>query len=159
MMKQKNIGVDAAIQKIAHYCAYQERTHQETREKLYSFGLYPNEVEEIIGRLIEENYLNEERFALAYAGGKFRINQWGKMKIKYSLQQKRVSAACIATALNSLDDEAYQVQLNKLAETKWVLLKKEKNIFSRKKKLFSYLQQKGYESFLIQDWLSKIIKQ
>lgn len=159
MMKQKNIGVAAAMQKIAHYCAYQERNHQETREKLYNFGLYPNEVEDIIGRLIEENYLNEERFALAYAGGKFRINQWGRIKIKYGLQQKRVSTWSITHALNSLDDDAYQAQLNKLAEAKWLLLKKEKNVYSRKKKLLSYLQQKGYESFLIQDWLAKIVKQ
>jgi regulatory protein len=88
----KNIGTEKAWQKIKHYCAYQERSHAEAREKLYSFGLYRQEVETLLSQLIEENYLNEERFAVAFAGGKFRMKQWGKTKIKYELQQKRVSA-------------------------------------------------------------------
>lgn len=153
-MEPANIGVEAALQKIAHYCAYQERCHQETRDKLYGYGLYPSEVEAVISKLIEENYLNEERFAAAYAGGKFRINQWGRNKIKYSLQQKRVSSYCISLALKSLDIDHYETQLAKLAEDKWALLKNEMNIYSRKKKLMAYMMQKGYESNLVSQWLS-----
>ena len=71
----KNIGTEAAFRKIKHYCAYQERAHAEVKQKLYGYGLYKNEVEQLISQLIEENYLNEERFAIAFAGGKFQIGR------------------------------------------------------------------------------------
>src|SRR6187401_2447386 len=98
-MQQKNIGTEKALQKIKHYCAYQERSHYEVKEKLYSFGLYKNEVELLLSQLVEENYLNEERYAIAFAGGKFRIKQWGRVKIKYELKQKQVSEYSIKKAL------------------------------------------------------------
>ena len=78
-------------QKIKHYCAYQERCHGEVRNKLYSFDLKKKNVEDIIARLIEEDYLNEERFALAFARGKFRMKRWGKEKIFFALKQKHFS--------------------------------------------------------------------
>lgn len=76
-MERKSFVPAKALVKIKHYCAYQERSHYETREKLYSLGLYKSQVERIMSALIEENYLNEERFSIAYAVGKFRINKWG----------------------------------------------------------------------------------
>jgi regulatory protein len=142
----KNIGTEKAWQKIKHYCAYQERSHAEAREKLYSFGLYRQEVETLLSQLIEENYLNEERFAVAFAGGKFRMKQWGKTKIKYELQQKRVSAYCIKTALALIDEADYERCLQKLAAAKLATLQNEKNIFAKKTKLQNYLLQKGFES-------------
>ena len=72
-MERKNIGTEKALQKIKHFCSYQERSHQEVKEKLYSFGLYKADVELLLSQMIEENYLNEERFAIAFAGGRFRI--------------------------------------------------------------------------------------
>ena len=148
-MQVKNIGVEKAWQKIKHYCAYQERSHAETRDKLYGFGLYKDEVETLLAQLIEENYLNEERFAIAFAGGKFRVRQWGRIKIKYELQQKRVSPYCIKIALAAIDEEDYEVCLQKLAETKWAALKDEENIYAKKSRLQNYLIQKGYEGNLI----------
>ena len=74
---QQRLSKEQAWQKIKHYCAYQERSHYEAKQKLYSFGLYSNEVEDLLSRLIEEDYLNEERFAEQFAGGKFRMKQWG----------------------------------------------------------------------------------
>ncbi len=141
----KNIGTEAAFRKIKHYCAYQERAHAEVKQKLYGYGLYKNEVEELISQLIEENYLNEERFAIAFAGGKFRIKQWGKTKIKYELAQKQVSAYCIKKALASISDEDYEKTLAKLVSDKLKTLKGEKNIFVKKSKLQNYLVGKGYE--------------
>jgi regulatory protein len=141
----KNIGTEAAFRKIKHYCAYQERAHAEVKQKLYGYGLYKNEVEELMSQLIEENYLNEERFAIAFAGGKFRIKQWGKTKIKYELAQKQVSAYCINKALASILDEDYEKTLAKLAAEKLKTLKDEKNIFTKKSKLQNYLVGKGYE--------------
>ena len=141
----KNIGTEAAFRKIKHYCAYQERAHAEVKQKLYGYGLYKNEVEELLSQLIEENYLNEERFAIAFAGGKFRIKQWGKTKIKYELAQKQVSAYCIKKALASILDEDYEKTLAKLAAEKLQTLQGETNIFKKKSKLQNYLVGKGYE--------------
>jgi regulatory protein len=141
----KNIGTEAAFRKIKHYCAYQERAHAEVKQKLYGFGLYKNELELLISQLIEENYLNEERFAIAFAGGKFRIKHWGKTKIKYELSQKQVSAYCIKKALASISLDDYEKTLSKLATEKLKTLKTEKNIFVKKSKLQNYLVGKGYE--------------
>ncbi len=147
---------DQAIPKIKQYCDYQERCHAEVRDKLYSYGLYKNDVEPIISLLINENYLNEERFAIMYAGGKFRIKQWGKNKIKQALKFKQVSDYCIKKALKEIDDFSYQKTFQKLAEQKLKTLKSEKNIFIKKKKLQDYLLQKGYESSMINAEVGKI---
>jgi regulatory protein len=148
-MRVKNIGVEKGWEKIRHYCAYQERSHSDTRDKLYSFGLYKHEVETLLTRLIEENYLNEERYAIAFAGGHFRTKQWGRVKIKYALSQKKVSAYNIKKAIASIDESDYEKCLQKLAAAKLATLKSEKNIFTRKAKLQSYLLQKGYEAALV----------
>lgn len=138
-----------ALQKIKQYCTYQERCHAEVREKLYSFNLYKKEVDEIISHLIEDNFLNEERFAIQFAGGKFRMKQWGKIKIKFALKQKQVSDYCIKKAISHIAKSDYQKTLNNLAEKKLKTLKSEKNKFLKKRKLYDYLLQKGYEIDLI----------
>ena len=148
-MLQKNIGTEKGWQKIRHYCSYQERNHVETRDKLYSFGLYKHEVETLLSRLIEENYLNEERFAIAFAGGKFRMKQWGRVKIKYELQQKRISPYCIKKAIASIPEDDYASTLEKLYKAKLLTLKSERNIFVKKTKVRNYLMQKGYEPAMI----------
>jgi regulatory protein len=155
-MQVKNIGTEKAWQKIKHYCAYQERSHAETRDKLYKFGLYKPEVETLLTQLIEENYLNEERFAIAFAGGHFRSKQWGRVKIKYALSQKKVSAYCIKKALASIDEGEYEQCLQKLAAAKLAILKAEKNIFIKKTKLQNYLLQKGYENNLVGTLVNKL---
>ncbi len=155
-MYKAYVSKEQALQKAKQYCAYQERSHNEVKEKLYGFGLYKNDVEELLSVLIEENYLNEERYAIAFAGGKFRMKQWGRVKIKYELQQKRVSAYCIKKALAEIDEEDYEKCLKKLAEAKLATLKSEKNIFVKKSKLQSYLTQKGFEYTLIGAIVNKI---
>lgn len=145
-----------AKEKIVHYCAWQERCHYEVAQKLYSFGLNSSEVNEIISFLITENYLNEERFAIQYAGGKFRMNQWGKSKIKQALRQKRVSDYCIRKGLETIDENDYALTFERLKDKKLISLKSEKNIFTKKRKLQDYLLQKGYEFDLIQDALKQI---
>lgn len=148
-MYRLNIGKEKAWQKIKHYCAYQERSHKEVKEKLYGFGLYKADVEMLLTQLIEENYLNEERFALAFAGGKFRMKQWGRQKIKYELKQKQVSDYCIKKALGAIDGEQYEKVLYKLATGKLNALKTEKNLLLKKRKMQQYLMQKGFETALI----------
>ena len=152
----KNIGTEKAFQKAKYYCAYQERSHAEVKKKLYGFGLYKNEVEILLSQLIEENYLNEERFAIAFAGGKFRIKQWGKTKIKYELKMRQIGDYNIKKALSQIEEEDYLKTLQKLAAEKLATLKSEKNIFIRKSKLQNYLVGKGYEFNLIGEILNKI---
>ncbi len=155
-MNSQTFTPSQALPKIKHYCAYQERCHAEVKEKLYSFGLYKKEVEKIIADLISENYLNEERFALLYAGGKFRIKHWGKNKIKQALKQKQVSDYSIKKALKEIDDSDYIKTFEKLAEQKMKTLKGEKNIFIKKRKMQDFLLMKGYETDLINDVLKTI---
>ena len=152
----KNIGTEKAFQKAKYFCAYQERCHAEVKKKLYGFGLYKNEVELLMSQLIEENYLNEERFAMAFAGGKFRINQWGKTKIKFELKQRQVGDYSIKKALADISDDDYEKTLQKLAAEKLATLKSEKNIFTKKGKLQNYLVGKGYEFNVVADVLKDV---
>jgi len=122
MVYKKQLTKEQAFQKAKHYCGYQERSHQEVKEKLYSFGLYKQQVEELLSQLIEENYLNEERYAIQFAGGKFRMKQWGRVKIKYELKQKRISEYNIKKGIKEIDEEDYIKTLQKLAAKKWKTL-------------------------------------
>jgi len=155
-MAFQNFTPDQSLPKIKQYCAYQERCHAEVRDKLYSFGLNKKEIDEIISILITENYLNEERFAIHYAGGKFRMKYWGKNKIKQALKYKQVSDYCIKKALKEIDNKEYEKTFQKLAEQKLKTLKSEKNIFTKKRKLQDFLLQKGYESELIREVVNTI---
>lgn len=147
---------EQAVPKIKQFCAYQERCHAEVREKLYSFGLNKMEVEEIISELITENYLNEERFAIHFAGGKFRMKQWGKIKIKLVLKSKQVSDYCIKKALKEIDSKEYETTFQKLVQQKLKTLKSERNIFIRKRKMQDFLMQKGFEMEMIHKVINQL---
>jgi regulatory protein len=147
---------DQSIPKIKQYCAWQERCHAEVREKLFSFGLNKTESDEIISMLINENYLNEERFAIQFAGGKFRMKQWGRIKIKQALKFKQVSDYCIKKALKEIDDISYEKTLRKLTEQKLKTLKSEKNIFIKRRKLQDFLLQRGFENELVREAVNNI---
>jgi regulatory protein len=155
MIRRQQLTVEQALQKARHYCGYQERCHSEVKEKLYSFGLWKKDVEEALSRLIEENYLNEERFAIQFAGGRFRMKQWGRVKIRYELKQKQVGEYCIKKAIAEIGEEDYDRTLSKLAAEKWETLREETNLFIRRKKVQDYLLQKGYEPGLILASLAK----
>lgn len=155
-MVNQNLTPQQALQKIKQFCAYQERCHKEVRDKLYTYGLRTAEVEEIIYNLITENFLNEERFAIQYAGGKFRMNDWGKNKIRQALKMKQVSEYCINKALKNIDEASYQKTFLKLADQKIKSLKSEKNIFIKKRKLQDFLLSKGFETELIYEKVNNL---
>ena len=142
----------AAYSKAQHFCAYQERSQHEVRDKLYELGLYPKVVENIITELITDNFLNEERFANAYTRGKFNQKGWGKIKIKQGLKLKKVPDALIKKALMQIPDEDYLQMLQKVIDKKAVLLT-EKNMYKRNYKLQQYAMSRGFESDLIADVL------
>ena len=156
-MLYNKLTKEQALQKLRHFCGYQERCHSEVKEKLYNLGVFKKDHDEIVAALIEEKYLNEERFAIAFAGGKFRLKQWGRVKIEYELKQKQVSSYSIKKALKQIDEEVYLRVLNKLAEEKYVALK-DKQFLVRKKKTMNYLAGKGFEMELVKEVVEKNIK-
>lgn len=147
-MQRKFLTKEEALQKLKQYCAYQERSHYEVRQKLYELGIRKQDYDEIISTLIEEDYLNEERFAKAFAGGKFRMKDWGRKKIYYALKEKKVSEYSIKQAMKEIDDEEYKKNLKELAQGKYESLKDEQYLV-RKKKTIDYMLQKGYELDLV----------
>jgi regulatory protein len=146
--KQKITDPKVALAKAEHYCAYQERSQQEGRDKLYEWGLWPEAVENIISELITAGFLNEERFAKAYAVGKFRQKAWGKIKIKQGLKLKKVPDVLIKKALLTIDGDAYLDTLTNIL-TKKATLSKEKDNYKRRYKLQQYAMGRGFEGDLI----------
>lgn len=145
-----------AKQKIQRYCAYQERSHQEVRNKLYQFGLHRGDVDDILTDLITDGFLNEERFAKAFAGGKFRMKKWGRIRITHALEAKGVSVNCIRTGLKEIDEADYLSVLRELLGEKCRLLEEE-NLFVLRDKVSKYAIQKGYEPELVWKGLNELV--
>lgn len=144
----KTYSVHEALEKLRHYCAYQERCHKEVKDKLYSMQMIPDAVEQIIGTLVSENYLNESRFAQQFAHGKFSIKHWGKLRITRELKARAISDYDIRKALLTIDEEAYLEKISSISSKKWQQLAG--NILQvRKQKLYQYLAYRGWEKHLI----------
>jgi regulatory protein len=138
------------LQKAASYCAYQERTQDEVKQRLKKWNVWGEDADEIIAELISMNYLSEERFAKTYAGGKFRMKNWGRMKIKQELNRRGLSDYSIASGMKEINDEAYLSGLTDLLTKKKILLEKtETDKFKLKQKLARFALGKGYESELV----------
>lgn len=138
------------LQKAASYCAYQERTQDEVKQRLKKWNVWGDEADEIIAELISMNYLSEERFAKTYAGGKFRVKNWGRMKIRQELNRRGLSTYSIEKGMNEIGDEAYVAGLRELLSKKRDLLSKtETDPFKLKQKLARFALGKGYESELV----------
>ena len=146
----------AAKVKAGNYCAYQERTHQEVRNKLYELGLYSDEVEEVLTELITENYVNEERFACTFASGKFRLKHWGRRKIIYELKHRNISSYCIDKALLEITDEEYERAIILLIDKKFAQFSGEE--FIVKNKIARHLIGKGFETELVWSILNSQLK-
>jgi regulatory protein len=148
--KIKITDMQLALTKAQAYCAYQERCQQEMRDKLYEWGLHSEDVENIITELVLQNFINEERFAQIYTGGKFRIKKWGRIKIKQGLKQKKISDYCIKKAFKELEGDIYTETLKEVIEKKSKLLK-EKHPLKRNYKLAQHAISKGFESDLVRE--------
>lgn len=150
------VSVTEATKKMEHYCAYQERCHQEVVEKLKGMNMIPEAIDKIVGHLIQENYLNEERFAKSYARGKFNIKKWGRNRIVRELQLRQISAFNIKSALKEINDGDYLDTLEELAQKRLDQIK-ETNIQKKKKKLADYLLYRGWESHLVFEKVNDLI--
>lgn len=142
------------LEQARSYCAYQERCHKEVRQKLLSLSFSGEDLEEAVSMLISEDFLNEERFARSYCRGKFKMNQWGRVKIKRQLKQKEVSEYCIRKGLEEIEESEYERVFHELFRKKWDSLAKEKNHWIKKRKTRDYLIAKGFETELIYQQMS-----
>jgi regulatory protein len=149
------LNYNQALDKSEKYCAYQERCQSEMRNKLYEWGLHSEEVENIIADLITNQFINEERFAKIFTIGKFRIKQWGKLKIKNELKKRKLSEYCITNAIREIPDNEYINSLKKLIQKKAKFIK-DTDTYIYKNKLAEYAISKGYESDLVWGILNKI---
>ncbi len=153
---KKRLNPAEALAKIQRYCAYQERSHKEVKNKLYEYGLYASQVEEILSQLITDGFLNEERFAKAYAGGKFRMKKWGKLKIKNELEFLGLTKNCIQRGLKEIEPSDY-------TQTLKVLIKKksaessEQNPFKKRDKVARFVIGKGYEPEIVWEYVKDLM--
>lgn len=156
MESKKTYTVQEATKKLEHYCAYQERCHQEVKQKLESMHMIPEAIDIIIVHLLKHNFLNEERFAKTFVRGKFRIKSWGLRRISYELKKKDISKLNINQALTEIVNDDYIEVFNILAEKKANSIR-EPNIFKKRKKLVDYLLYKGWETHLVYDKAKELI--
>jgi regulatory protein len=143
-------SIKDALHKIEHYCAYQERCHEEVVLKLRSMKMDSDEIDEIIARLITDNFLNEERFACSFARGKHRIKHWGKIRITNELKARKINQTLITIALKEITAEEYEETFQNLSERHWNSIS-ESNSLKKRKKFCDYILRRGFESNLVYD--------
>ena len=147
--------IKQAIQKLEHYCAYQDRCHEEVIQKLRSMKMDQDEIDQVIVQLIADNFLNEERFACSYARGKHRIKHWGKIRIVNELKFRKISQYNINLALKEITTEEYEATFHNLAEQNWESIR-ELNPLKKRKKFCDYLLRKGFESNLVYEKVKEL---
>mgnify|MGYP003576398081 CR=1 FL=1 len=140
--------IKEALQKLEHFCAYQERCHDEVVSKLYSLKMTSDEIDNIVVQLIEGNFLNETRFACSFARGKHRMKSWGKIRITNELKARNISSTNINLALKEISSEEYFETFENLAERCWKGLS-ENNTLKKRKKFCDYMLRRGYESNIV----------
>lgn len=148
-------SIKEAIHKIEHYCAYQERCHDEVVQKLRSMKMDADEIDVILVKLISDNFLNEERFACSFARGKHRMKQWGRIRIVNELKFKKINIRLITTALQEISAEEYLTTFQALAERNWESIR-ESNALKKRKKFCDYLLRKGFESNLVYEKVKEL---
>ena len=156
MNSQKTFTVEEAKRAIERYCVYQERCHKEIVKKLREHKMIPEAIDHIIVHLIEHNFLNEERFAKAFARGKFNIKKWGILRITRELKFRNISTYNIKSALKEIDEVSYFNSFNELAQKKLESIN-ESNKSKKKKKLADYLLYRGWESHLVYEKVNELV--
>jgi regulatory protein len=155
--KKIKLSPKEALIKIQQYCAYQERSHKEVKSKLFGYGLYASEVDELISALIVDGFLNEERFAKAFAGGKFRIKNWGRLKIQQELEMLGLTKRCIATGLKEIDSVDYSKTLKSLIRKKASQIS-ESNLFKKRDLVARFVIGKGYEAEMVWEMVKEEVE-
>ncbi|MGB2257115.1 MAG: regulatory protein RecX [Flavobacteriaceae bacterium] len=152
---RKSYTLEQALSRLQRYCAYQDRCHIEVERKLTEMRMIPQAKEQIIMSLIEDDYLNEERFALAFVKGKFRIKKWGRIRLKAELKKRKISKYLIKSALEQISEKDYLFTFEELANRKANSIKAD-SILLKKKKLADYLIYRGWESSLVNNKVNQL---
>jgi regulatory protein len=158
MQKKQSFTVDEIKRKLEQYCVYQDRCHKEVEQKLREFTLIPEAKEQILLSLLQDNFLNEARFATSFARGKFRIKNWGKQRIIRELKFREISTYNIKSALKEIDEEEYLQRIQLITEKRNQIIS-ESNTYKRKQKLIGFLQRKGYEMDLIYKTVDQVLEE
>ena len=156
MYVRRTYSFDEAQKVLEKYCAYQERCHKDVIDKLKKMRMIPEVIDTIIVYLIENNYLNEERFAKTFARGKFCIKKWGKNRIVRELKLRKISKCSIDSALKEIDPDDYLHTLDELVQ-KRIAQVAERNIYKKKRKVADYLLYRGWEPNLVYEKINKLI--
>ena len=151
----ENYTFEEIKHKLEYYCSYQDRCHKEVEQKLNSFTLITALKEKVIVHLIENNFINEERFAKSFARGKHNYKGWGKNRIVNELKFRNISSRIIETALKEIPEATYLENFHALAEKNWETIKEPKGQ-KRNKKFVDFLLRKGYETSLIYEKLKEL---
>lgn len=154
----KTFTVTEASSRMEYYCAYQERCHKEVNQKLREMKMIPEAVEQIILHLLQHDFLNETRFAQAFARGKFNAKKWGKQRIARELKMRNISTYNINLALKEISESDYLNTFQLLSEKRLEQLTSEKNLQKKRKKLADYLLYRGWESGLVYEKVRELIK-
>lgn len=144
------IDFTIALEKAANYCAYQERCQWDLNKKLREWNVDDEIQDEVIAELIQQNFLSEERFAMAFVSGKVNIKRWGRHKLRHELKNRSISPYSIKKAIDHIDEEMYLANLQKLMSIKRHAMVGSTD-FEIKMKLVKYLISKGYETELINE--------
>ena len=155
--KDKSYSSKEVRQKLEHYCAYQDRCHQEVYQKMFSFSLTSHEKEELMVYLIDNNYLNEERFAQSFTRGKHTYKNWGKIRIVNELKARNISSTIIKIALKEINDSLYLETFEELSEKHWNTIN-ESNLMKKRKKFCDFFMRKGWENSLIYEKVRELEK-
>jgi len=142
-------------QKLEYYCVYQERCYKEIENKLFDFQLTASDREKILISLIENNFVNEERFAKSFVRGKHNYKFWGKNRIINELKFRNISSRIIQEALKEIPEATYLENFHRLAEKHWDTIKERKGQ-KKNKKFVDFLLRKGYETSLIFEKLREL---
>lgn len=154
----KTYTLEEAKRRLEAYCAYQDRCHKDVTQKLRDMRMIPQAIDTVIGHLIEHNFLNEERFAKAFARGKFRQKHWGKLRITRELKIRGISSYVLKIALLEIDEEEYMEVFDTLSQKRFNQLSAEKDIYRKRKKLADYLTYRGWEGELVYEKVKELVR-
>lgn len=157
LIPNKTYTVSEATKKLEHYCAYQERCYKEVQKKLYEMRMIPEVIDQILLHLSTNNFLDESRFAQAFARGKFKNKKWGKQRIVRELKFRKISKYNIQLALKEISESDYFATFHTLAEKRFKQVASEKNLQKKRKKLADYLLYRGWESSLVYDKVRELV--
>lgn len=145
---------DAILKKVLRYCSYQDRCTQEVRKKLATFDMPDSEKEKIMKLLVEDGFIDDERYASTFVRSKIHLKKWGVNKIRMALKLKGISDEIINNSLSEIDPEIYREELVKVLKAKKI---NESDPYKRKAKLAQYAMQKGYEPSLVWEVIKSIV--